>query len=71
MPSNLMIMLFVVCVLKFIAIYSVGRSHGGKFSLQMPSMEEIIYLVIIYFIFDWVRDFVKSKFPDAATGYSY
>jgi hypothetical protein len=61
-PSQVMILILIIAIIKIIAVYSVGRSHGQKgFKIQYPTLNEWVMIVIYIAIIGWIGTFVGKQ----------
>lgn len=59
--SNLMILILVIAIIKVIAVYSVGRSHGSRLQLQFPNLLEWVIIIVILAIVGGVGGYVGRE----------
>ncbi len=59
--SNLMILILVIAIIKVIAVYSVGRSHGGKLQLHFPKLNEWVIIIVIVAIIGGIGGYVGRE----------
>jgi len=59
--SNFMIILLIIAIIKVIIVYSIGRSHGGKYQINIPTLQEWVMIIIIMLIIGFIS---KSLMPE-------
>lgn len=59
--SKLMILILVIAIVKVIAVYSVGRSHGGKLQFHFPNLQEWVIIIVIVAIIGGIGGYVGRE----------
>lgn len=60
--SNFMILLLIIAIVKVIIVYSIGRSHGSKYQISIPTLQEWVMIIIIMLIIGFIgKSFIGDR----------
>lgn len=68
--SNFMILLLIIAIIKVIIVYSIGRSHGSKYQVNIPTLQEWVMIIIIMIIIGFIgKSFMPEELKNSLRNY--